>query len=125
MEAKDRKPAARPAAPSRRPFMRFYFSESLHRKTLALLGTIERSRDPAAHGDALAELVVELANTGLDQFFMTPLKRAGAGFVMEQSASLGLKGVQQVMATVIRQIVGRMDGPQLLSVCESIRLFMR
>jgi hypothetical protein len=33
-------------------------------------------------------------------------------------------GVQQVMASAIRQIVGRMDGPQLLSVCGSIRQFM-
>jgi hypothetical protein len=33
-------------------------------------------------------------------------------------------GVQQVMATVIRNIIARMDGPQLLSVGQSLRQFM-
>jgi hypothetical protein len=56
---------------------------------------------------------------------MKPLKAAKAGFVLEQTASLGMKGVQQVMASVIRQIIGRMDSPQLLSVCSSIRQLMR
>jgi len=56
---------------------------------------------------------------------MKPLKDAKAGFVLQQSAKLGMAGVQQVMATVIRQVVGRMEAPQLLSVCSSIREFMR
>ena len=44
---------------------------------------------------------------------------------MEQSASLGMTGVQQIMGSVIRNIIGRMDGPQLLSVGNSLRQFMR
>jgi hypothetical protein len=96
----------------------------LHKKTLALLGKVERARDPTAHRDALADIVVELANSGLDYYFMKPLKLAKAGFILEQSASLGVAAVQQVMASVIRQVIGRMEGPQLLSVCSSIRLFM-
>ena len=119
-----RKPASKPAARSARPFLRFYYSGSLHKKTLALLGKVERARDPAAHRDALADIVVELANSGLDYYFMKPLKRARTGFILEQSASLGMAGVRQVMASVIRQIIGRMEGRQLLSVCSSIRLFM-
>lgn len=107
------------------PFMRFYFSVSLRKKTLEVMETLERSRDATAHRAALADVVVELSNSGMDYFFMRPLKLAKAGFVTEQSASLGLKGVQQVMATVIRQIIGRMEAPQLLSVCDSIRQLMR
>lgn len=59
----------------------------------------------------------------MDYFFMDPLRRAKVGFIVEQSASLGLASVQQVMASVIRRVIGRMDGPQLLSVCDSIRKF--
>jgi len=55
---------------------------------------------------------------------MGSLKLAKAGFVLERSARLGMAEVQQVMATVIRQIIGRMGSPQLLSVCGSIRHFM-
>jgi hypothetical protein len=113
----------RPAPPSG-PFLRFYHSEALRRKTLSLLGTLERARDPAAHRDALANVVVELTNCGLDYYFMKPLKLAKAGFILEQSAKIGMAGAQQVMASVIRQIIGRMEGAQLLSVCSSIRQYM-
>jgi hypothetical protein len=68
--------------------------------------------------------VVELTNSGLDAYFLKPLKLAKAGFIVEQSAGLGMKGVQQVMATVIRRVIGGMGSPQLLSVCGSIRQFM-
>ena len=67
----------------------------------------------------------ELANAGLDAYFMQPLKLAKPGFVVEQSASLGMVGVQQVLGTVIRRVIGRMDSAQLHSVCGSIGQFMR
>jgi hypothetical protein len=35
-----------------------------------------------------------------------------------------LGGVQQVMGSVVHRIIGRMDGPQLISVCQSIRQLM-
>ena len=111
------------ATPSK-PFLRFYYPERLRRKTLSVLSTLERARDATAHRDALADLVVELTNSGMDYYFMKPLKRAKPGFILLQSANIGMTGVQQVMATVIRQIIGRMESPQLLSVCGSIRQLM-
>jgi hypothetical protein len=119
------RPASRPSAPSSGPFLRFYHSEGLRKKTLSLLGAIEQAPDATTHRDALAEVVVELTNSGMDFYFMKPLKLAKAGFMVEQSARLGMTGVQQVMASVIRQIIGRMESPQLLSVCGSIRKLMR
>lgn len=111
--------------PSARPFLRFYHSEELHEKTMLVLTALESARDPTAHRDALAELAVELTNSGLHYYFVEPLKDARAGFVLEQSASIGMFGVQQVMATVIRNVIARMDGEQLLSVSNSLRQFMR
>ncbi|MEG0821924.1 MAG: hypothetical protein RR101_04425 [Burkholderiaceae bacterium] len=107
-----------------KPFLRFYHSESLRKKTLAVIAAIENADDASEHSEALAELVVELSNTGLDYYFMKPLQHAKAGFLVEQSAKLGMVGVQQVMGRVARNIIGRMDPPQLLSVCGSIRQLM-
>ena len=118
------KPPSKPAAVSPRPSLRFYHSAELRNETLALLGKIEKSRDASVHRDALADIVVELTNSGLEAYFLKPLKLANAGFIVEQSAGLGMKGVQQVMATVIRRVIGGMGSPQLLSVCGSIRQFM-
>jgi hypothetical protein len=90
-----------------------------------VLDTLEQAHDATAHSDALADLVLALTNSGMDFYFMKPLKLAKAGFIMEQSANLGMAAVQQVMASVIRQIIGRMESPQLLSVCSSIRHLTR
>ena len=117
-------PSSEPSAPSSRPFLRFYHSEELRKTTLTVLDTLEHARDPTEHRDTLAEVVVELTNSGLDCYFMKPLKLAKAGFIVQQSANLGLAGAQQVMGSVIRNIIGRMDSQQLLSVCRSIRKLM-
>ena len=107
-----------------KPFIRFYHAEALRTKTLSLLTTIEDAQDPTRHRDALSNLVMELTNSGMDYYFIRSLKLAKPGFIVEQSANLGLAGVQQVMGSVVRQIIGRMDGLQLLSVTGSIRQLM-
>ena len=110
--------------PAFRPFLRFYHSDALRKKTLAVLRALEQAEDALAHRGALADVVVELMNSGLDYYFMKPLKLAKAGFIVQKSASIGLAGAQQVIGSVIRNIIGRMDKPQLLSVCGSIRQLM-
>lgn len=105
--------------------MRVYHSEELHEKTVLVLTALERAPDPTAHRDALAELAVELTDNGLNYCFVRPLKVARAGFILEQSASIGMAGAQQALAIVIRNIIARMDGPQLLSVGRSLREFMQ
>jgi hypothetical protein len=117
--------ASEPSEPSSQPFLRFYHSEGLRKKTLSVLATLENAPDAGTHRGALADVVVELMNSGLDYYFMKPLKLAKVGFIVQQSANLGMTGAQQVMGSVIRNIIGRMDGPQLLSVCGSIRQLMR
>ena len=118
--------AAAPAQPSAKalPFLRFCHSEALRSKTLAVLTALEESPDASQHRDALAKLVAELNNAGMDYFYIQPLKQAKPGFIVEQSASLGMAGALQVIGSVVRNIIGRMDTPQLLSVSASIRQFM-
>lgn len=111
--------------PAARPFVRFYHSVELHEKTLLLLTTLENAGDPTVHRGELADIAVEFTNGGLHYYFVRPLKVAKAGFILEQSASIGMAGAQQALAIVIRNIIGRMDGPQLLSVGRSLRQFMR
>lgn len=106
------------------PFLRFYHSEDLRAKTLDVLTALEQSAEPTQHRDALAKLVAELTDAGMHYYFIASLKRAKPGFIIEQSASLGMAGALQVIGSVSRNIIGRMDKPQLLSVCASIRQLM-
>lgn len=119
------RPASRPPTRSSKPSLRFHYAEELRKKTLRVLDALEGSENPAAHRDALADVVLALTKSGLDYYYLMPLKVAKAGFILQQSANLGLAGVNRVIAPVVRQIIGRMDGPQLVSVAGSIRQFMR
>ena len=122
--AKGSHPPATRGPGTSKPFLRYFHSEDLRKRTLSVLALIETSPDAITHRDALADVVVDLMKSGLDYYFMRPLKKAKAGFITEQSTSVGLMGAQQVMGAVIRNIIGRMEAPQLLSVCGSIREFM-
>jgi hypothetical protein len=118
-----KKPAKRASA-SHEPFLRFYHSSRLRAETLAVLGTLEQARDSTQHHEALSDVVVALTDTGMEYYFLRPLKLARVGFVVEQSARLGMKGALRVQASIVRNIIGRMDGPQLLAVCRHIRNLM-
>lgn len=110
--------------PSSKPFLRFHHSQELRVKTLEVLEAVEGAEKAAAYSGQLTELVLELTDNGMDQYFLRSLKATKANFVVQQSAALGLSGVQKLMGTVIRNIIGRMDDRQILSVCGSIRKFM-
>lgn len=107
-----------------KPFLRFHHSQELRTKTLQVLEAVETAEKASTCSGQLTDLVLELTQSGMDQYFLQSLKAAKANFVVQQSAALGLSGVQKVMGTVIRNILGRMDDRQLLSVCGSIRQFM-
>jgi hypothetical protein len=119
------KRVAKPSAAASQPFLRFYHSENLRAKTLETLSAVEAAEDTTRHRDALANVIVELSDSGMDYFFMRPLKLAKVGFVTEQSANLGMAGAKTVLGSVVRTIVGRMDKPQLLSVCRYMRELMK
>ncbi len=90
-----------------------------------MLDRLEAAADPTEHRKALADIVVDLTRCGMDEYFTKPLKLAKAGFVTEQSAALGMAGAVQVLASVIRSIVGGMGATQLSSVSASVRRFMQ
>lgn len=117
-------PSVTPAPPSVQPFLRFYHAESLRGKTLAVLTTLEQAQDSTRHRTALSDMVLELTDSGLAYYFLRPLKHAKVGFVVEQSAHLGMGAVMRVMAPIIRNIIGRMDTQQLLTVCSHMRQLM-
>ncbi len=105
------------------PSLRFYHSKALRAKTLAVLSSVEHAKD-LQHRDELSDLVVELTNSGMDYYFLRPLRLAKAGFFVEQSAKVGMAATTRVLASVICSIIGRMDRPQLVTVCSYIRGLM-
>jgi hypothetical protein len=113
------------APQGRRPFLRFYHTESLRAKTLAALHDLERAEDGTLYREALADIVVELTDSGMDYYFLKPLELAKAGFIVQQTANLGMAGTTRLLGTVIRNIIGGMDERQLLVICGYIRQLMK
>ncbi len=107
-----------------KPFLRFYFTESLRAKSLRVLHDLENAEDGRVHRKALADVVVELTESGMDYYFLRPLKIAKAGFILQQSANLGLAGTTRLLGSVIRNIIGGMDERQLLAICGYVRQLM-
>lgn len=106
------------------PYLRFYHSEELREKTLAVLEELEQAENPKKSRGALGDLVVELTNTGLDYYFLRPLELAEAGFVAQKTAKMGMKTAQRMMGPMIRRVIGGMNKQQLLSICSYIRELM-
>jgi len=105
--------------------LRFYHSLPLRVRTVSVLKALENAKDATKHRDALAEIIVELTDSGMAYFFLQPLKIAQVGFLTEKSANLGMSATTGVLGSVIRGVIGGMDGPQLLSVCKYIRKLMK
>jgi hypothetical protein len=116
---------AKASSPRPKPFLRFYHSDSLRAKTLTVLATLEKAEDSRQHRDALAGIIVELTDAGMEYYFLRPLKLAKVGFFTQQSANLGMAATTRVLGAVIRNIIGGMDNPQLLAVSSYIRQLMK
>jgi len=123
-ESQNQEASTAQPSPADKPFLRFYHSTSLRANTLAVLTTLEQAQDCTRYSNALTDIVMELTDSGLEYYFLRPLKLANVNFVVEQSAQLGMAGVKRVMAPVIRNVIGRMDAQQLLTVCQHIRQLM-
>jgi hypothetical protein len=103
------------------PFLRFHHSEELQARMLAVLTALEEAEDPEDHRAALADLVAELTESGMDYYFLRALRLADSGYVAQQSARLGMSGAVKMISSVSRRFIMNMDRDQLLSVAAHIR----
>ncbi len=115
--AKTTKTSAAGAEPS----LRFHHSKALRDRTNAVLGALEKTPESGNHGEAIADLVSDLVEAGMDYYFMRALKQADVGFLKEQSARLGITGAVTLINSVCRKFIVRMDAKQLLAVSAHIR----
>ena len=113
-----------PREAGRLPYLRFYHSAALRTKTLKVLDALESADDATIHSKALAEVVLDLTETGLAYYFVKPVQDAKVGLMAEQSTKLGIAGIRQVMGPVTRRVIGGMNATQLLSVSKHIRHLM-
>ncbi|OGB31990.1 MAG: hypothetical protein A3F78_05785 [Burkholderiales bacterium RIFCSPLOWO2_12_FULL_61_40] len=103
------------------PSLRFHHSKALRTKTTQVLDALDAAPTQPQHAEALADLVAELVDVGMDYYFLRALQRAEVGFLTEQSARLGLSGASKLINSVSRKFIVRMDATQLQVVASHIR----
>jgi hypothetical protein len=106
-------------------FLRFYHSDALRAETMKVLAAVEAAADPTKHGEALAKVVLELTESGLDYYFLKPLRAAKVGLVGQQSAKLGISTFLRVMGPVSRRLITGMNASQLQAVTAHMRALMQ
>ena len=87
----------------------------------AVLTALEESDDPTDHREALADLVAELTESGMDYYYLRALELSHAGQLTQQSARLGIAGAVKMISSVSRRFIMRMDGKALLAVAGHVR----
>jgi len=120
--ASSKKSFKRPAGGSTDgPSLRFHHSEELAARMLSVLTAVEEADDPEDHREALADLVTELTESGMDYYYLRALKLSNAGQLAQQSAKLGIAGAVKMISSVSRRFIMRMNGEELLAVTGHIR----
>ena len=116
-------PAKRPAraAATAQPSLRFHYPESLRAKTHAVLEALEAAPEYPGHAEAMAQVVSELVEAGMDYYFMRALRQADVGFVAEQTARVGMSGAVTLINSMSCKYIERMGSAQLLVVARHIR----
>lgn len=103
------------------PSIRFFHSTELKEKTDAVISELESNPDYPKHGDAMANLVADLIDAGMDYYFVKALKLAKIGFISEKSAMLGIASAVKLISSVSRKFIVRMDSNQLSVVATHIQ----
>lgn len=109
---------------SGKPSIRFFHSAPLRARTNGVLAAIERDEDPTQHVGALASVVVDLTQAGLDYYFLRPLKQAKIGFVAQQTARLGMAGTLRIMSPVVHTILAGANVTQVRVIARHISHLM-
>jgi len=103
------------------PSLRFHHSGELDARMRSVLAALEETEQPETHRKALADLVGDLTEAGMDYYYLRPLRLSSAGPLALQSARLGIAGAVRMIGSVSRRFIMRMDGKELRVVAGHIR----
>ena len=82
-----------------------------------LQGVLELVRtSPRAHVDLLIEAANRLTATGLEHYFLEPIRRVGVGGMQLRAAELGIASSRKGIAAFTKRILRGMNEEQLLGL---------
>lgn len=103
------------------PSIRFYLSHDMYQQTMLLLDKIDAAEKPESLAGDLGDLVNELAASGLDYYFLQPLRLAKVGIFTMKTAEMGMSASTKVVGPIIRKVVRSLDAHQLRVITKFMR----
>lgn len=102
----------------------FRISDELSEK---IARTIEQVRsDPRRkeHVTALVDLVLELTDAGLLEYYLRPLEEARAGAIARTTAKAGISTARRGISVIVNKLLRSLSAGQLLSIADSMESFL-
>ena len=100
--------------------MAFELAPELLAKTEAIIGKLRSADDQRAYSKELIEVILELTETGLGAYYLRPLEIAKVGFASRSAAKVGIAAASKGIPVIVRRVIGKMSGEQLLTVAEFV-----
>ena len=105
-------------SPETKSYLAFPVPEDLRSRTEDVIAAIRKSSAPKELSDDLAEVVVELTRTGLESYFIAPLKRAKVNAVALGSAKVTVATAGKSLPLLVRRVAGMLSGRQIIEIAE-------
>lgn len=99
-------------------FLAYPLSEPLAQKTFQTMENLREAPGDKANRKALIDLVNELADVGLDHFFVKSLKHANMGFLKIKTAEIGLTTFKNGLKPILKSLVNGMGDKQILKIVD-------
>ncbi|MDX1587958.1 MAG: hypothetical protein R3296_03390 [Oleiphilaceae bacterium] len=94
--------------------------ESLVSEARSVIAKIRKEGASKENKEALFQLIMQLTEEGIDFFFMEPLRRMGAGSVMQKMAKMGLSSMLKGTRMVINNVLKKIDDKGMEDILDFI-----
>ncbi|WP_369602770.1 hypothetical protein AAIA72_07430 [Hahella sp. SMD15-11] len=81
-----------------------------------LIHRVRYDQPASQHVDLMYEVIMDMTVSGMEFYFMEPLRRVNAGSMTMKIAQMGLSSTQKGIRMVIRKVLHRLTEEQLVAI---------
>ncbi len=99
-------------------YIAFPIAPPLHEKTSQVIANLRLDTAAKPNRRALLNIINELADEGIDHFFLQSLRHAGVNFIKIKAAEVGLATFKKGLQPLLKGFVNGMSDSQILKILD-------
>ena len=99
-------------------YIAFPIQPPLHQKALTVIADLRQDAAAKPNRKALLNVINELADEGIDHFFLQSLRHAGVNFLKIKTAEVGLHTFKRGLQPLLKGFVNGMSDAQILKILD-------